>query len=86
MPVVRSPHSDGSRCPRCPILYRGSSWEKEKFPRQTLEQSGGRCVVCGGRDRVQAHHLWPLSEGGTDADGGKALCWTHHQLAHARTS
>ena len=49
-----------------------------------LAQTGGRCVVKGCRtpfDRVQAHHLQPLADGG-EADGpGVPMCHMHHRYA-----
>lgn len=48
-------------------------------------RDGGQCVVCGSTDRVQRHHVRPLSEGGIDHPSNMVtLCKFHHDQAHAR--
>jgi hypothetical protein len=73
-----------SRCERH-VVNRGSSGKQATFRRRTLRATGGRCAACGSADRVEAHHLRPLAAGGTDADGGVALCWRCHLLAHGQS-
>jgi len=46
-----------------------------------LAQTGGRCAVPGcltPHDRVQAHHLAPLADGGPADGAGVSLCHRHH--------
>lgn len=68
----------GSYCKGCqPNRFnktkRGSGGKASTFRRKTLAITGGACAICGGRDRVEAHHL-----GDTDAEGGVPLCRRHH--------
>jgi hypothetical protein len=80
----------GSYCRRCdpaPRRYRqkrGSGWAASRWRAKVLAQTGGRCAVPGCRtpyDRVQAHHVVALADGG-QADGvGVPLCLTHHVKA-----
>jgi hypothetical protein len=49
--------------------------------------TGGKCVVFGCYtpwDRVQAHHLHPLAEGGDPEGPGLPMCHTHHRLLTQR--
>jgi hypothetical protein len=41
----------------------------------------GRCALCGSTDRVEAHRVIALREGGSnDAEAnGMALCFRHHR-------
>ena len=79
--------SNSSYCPRHTPEYakrnpkRGSGGKAATFRRRTLAKTGGVCAVCGSDDRVEAHHLHPLADGG-DAEGvGVPLCRKHHRLA-----
>jgi hypothetical protein len=51
------------------------------FRSDTLAKTGGRCVVCGSTDRVEAHHIIGLREGGSNdaAVNGMPLCFDHHR-------
>ncbi len=59
---------------------RGSGGAAARFRAATLAKTQGRCALCGSTDRVEAHHIIGLLEGGTnDAHtNGQALCHTHH--------
>jgi hypothetical protein len=47
--------------------------------RQVLAASGGRCVVCGGREGIEGHHLEALEDGGRWDGPGVALCPACHR-------
>lgn len=50
-----------------------------------LERDGWKCVLCGSRDKVQAHHIVPASSDPSqkyNVDNGRALCKMHHERAH----
>jgi 5-methylcytosine-specific restriction endonuclease McrA len=51
------------------------------FRELTLAKTGGRCERCGSDDRVEAHHVIALSEGGSNdaATNGQALCFECHK-------
>jgi hypothetical protein len=64
---------------------RGSGAARERFRREVLAAAGGRCqavehgVRCIATDGLEAHHLRPLKDGGSnDPSNGVALCRSHH--------
>lgn len=58
---------------------------RTSLPDRVKRRDGGRCVVCGSTDRIQAHHVIPLAKGGlNDERNMLTLCWTHHQQAHRK--
>ena len=62
---------------------RVSGGRAATFRRAVLAPSGGRCAVCGSAENVEAHHVRPISEGGSsEPPNGLALCRAHHLLAH----
>lgn len=65
---------------------RGSGPTAARFRRETLAKTDGRCQLCGSTDRVQAHHVIGLEEGGpNDAEAnGMPLCHRHHRQLEAR--
>jgi 5-methylcytosine-specific restriction endonuclease McrA len=72
----------GSRCRRCEVTRRGTSAEQARYRREVLASTGGACARCGGTEKVEAHHLHPLADGG-DKDGpGVALCSDCHDREH----
>jgi hypothetical protein len=83
---------EGSYCPRHTRPKkrnprRGSGWQAQKWRDRVLRQTGGRCAVPGCRtpdDRVQAHHLVALADGGDPEGEGVALCHRHHVQASER--
>jgi hypothetical protein len=51
--------------------------------RALMDKYLGACAIdgCDSRNRLQAHHVIPWSEGGaTDQDNLILLCWFHHQV------
>lgn len=52
--------------------------------RQTvLRRDGNRCGNCGGRERLQVHHIVPLSRGGSNQPGNlRTLCYDCHARLH----
>lgn len=57
-------------------MRRGKSgWDATRFRKAVLPKSGGRCAVCRSTDRVEAHHVVAVADGGrNDATNGIALC------------
>ncbi len=72
-------HDPARTRPRNPA--RGSGWQASRWRARVLEQSGGRCVVCGSTDGVEAHHERALADGGEAGGEGIALCKQHHERA-----
>ena len=63
---------------------RGTGWDAQRWSAKVLAKTRGRCAVPGCRtplDRVQAHHLVALADGGPADGPGLAMCATHHQQA-----
>ena len=62
---------------------RGGGAAAAKFRDRVLNAAGHRCHRCGSRDGLQAHHVIPLREGGSnDPDtNGMALCRRCHPAA-----
>ncbi len=61
---------------------RGSGPTRARFRRDTLAKTGGRCELCHSTDRVQAHHVIGLHEGGSNdpTSNGQPLCHTCHHI------
>lgn len=80
----------GSYCAAHQPRYRhpgpGSGSASQAFRAAVLARSGGRCELCGSTDRVEAHHIIGLAEGGTNdpQTNGQALCHTYHVAIEAR--
>jgi hypothetical protein len=59
-----------SYCPRCDPrparvrAKRGTRWQQQQFRAAVLRRAGGRCERCGSTDRVEAHHLVAVANGG----------------------
>jgi len=53
----------GPRCRAC-AHNRRPAWARTVLPRETKARDGGRCVRCGSTDRIQAHHIIPVDDGG----------------------
>ena len=71
-----------SRSPAKQAGYRADAdWQ-----RAVVDRAGGRCAICGSRDRVCGHHLIPRRFKATrhELENGIALCNWHHWLAHNR--
>jgi hypothetical protein len=67
-----------------PMRYgRSSRMIPPALRRAVLGITGGYCAIdgCGGRYRVEVHHILPWSEGGTtDPENLLPLCWFHHHI------
>jgi hypothetical protein len=76
---------NGSYCPRHRpsrrSAARGSGGAQATFRRRTLAKYGERCFRCGSTNRVEAHHVHPLAEDGSQDDVGVPLCWQCHRRA-----
>jgi len=52
-------------------------WSEIKF--KVHERDGFRCVRCGSTERLEAHHIEPVSDGGVPVeDNLESLCWKCH--------
>lgn len=82
----------GSRCVECARAkdrtrqrYR-SGYSRTTWAKLVKERDGQRCRQPGCQtpyDRVEAHHIIPLAEGGADTiTNGVTLCHAHHQQRH----
>ena len=61
------------------------SAEFHRNRRKLLAQEGVACVVCGDSELLQADHIVPLEQGGTDGlENLQALCETHHKQKTAQ--
>lgn len=61
------------------------SAEFQRNRRKLLAQEGVACVECGDSDSLEADHIVPLEEGGTDALANlQALCHDHHKKKTAQ--
>lgn len=59
---------------------RGGGWQAAKFRSEVLRFAGYVCQRCGADGALQAHHVRPLVEGGTnDPANGVALCRRCHE-------
>lgn len=53
------------------------------FRRRLLHKYGKKCMVCGSRKKIEAHHIDPKGEGGSDdIENGILLCHRCHVQAH----
>jgi hypothetical protein len=76
-----------SYCPMCDPrpprvrAKRGTRWQQQQFRNAVLARAGGRCERCGSTDRVEAHHLIRVANGGQHdpALNGQALCVRCHR-------
>lgn len=64
-------------------IAQGADWERRRA--MVFERDGRRCQNCGAAGRLEAHHITPISEGGTnDLDNLTTLCRSCHIDAHRR--
>jgi hypothetical protein len=77
MPIER-----GSRCRRCKAERRGTSADQAAYRRRVLAATAGACVRCGAIEKVEAHHVVALGDGGDKHGPGVPLCGACHRLAH----
>lgn len=75
---------------RIPKLYGRKPFSKAAYgkdwsavSKSTIERAGNKCVDCGGTKKLQAHHIIPLSKGGTNTNFNLiALCEACHAKRH----
>ncbi len=48
-----------------------------------MERDGGRCVVCGSRNKLAMAHIHAKRNGGDTLDNVRMLCHFHHTAEHA---
>ncbi|OGN95247.1 MAG: hypothetical protein A2Z71_07265 [Chloroflexi bacterium RBG_13_50_21] len=66
-----------------------SSWRNEKLVINAHERRFTKdyCEGCGALETLEAHHLIPISWGGTSAQNNvKTLCHSCHTIAHKKLS
>jgi len=64
--------------------FRRDAAAHRRFAKAVKERDGYRCQECGSTERLIAHHVIPLQEGGThDPSNGITLCATCHAPRHA---
>jgi len=80
--------TNGSYCPthrprskRHPARRSGGA--QATFRKRTLKWWGERCIVCGSPEKVQAHHVHGLAQGGTHDGEGVPLCRRCHRQVDA---
>ena len=75
----------GSRCKECQRAYRPPA-AVHQLPAATKARDGGRCRVpdcTTPYDRVEAHHLTPVAQGGAHRlENMATLCHGHHVAVH----
>ena len=65
------------------IEYQILRHEGRDFRAKVLWRDGYTCQHCGSREHLQAHHILPKSEGGTNTPhNGLTLCADCHQASH----
>ena len=63
----------------------GSTRRWRKLRAFVLRRDGGRCQRCGGKEKLEAHHIIPRTAGGLDAPSNcRTLCLTCHDSLHGR--
>lgn len=78
------------RKPKIPKLYGRKPFSKSAYgtdwsstTKSIKERDGGRCVRCGSTNKVQTHHIIPLSKGGTNHSFNLiTLCESCHESQH----
>ena len=73
----------GSRCPPC---RRASPYQQPAWRRLSafVVARDGACVLCGGTERLSAHHVIPRAVGGYDApENLVSLCVSGHARLEA---
>lgn len=78
------------RKPYIPKLYGRKPFSKEAYGKdwkatstETIKMGGKRCSDCGSSDRLQVHHIIPLSKGGTNHPFNLiVLCHNCHEKRH----
>ncbi len=60
---------------------------KQEEVEQLLVNTGRRCCICHNYHNVSAHHIFPISEGGTDnIDNAITLCPNCHDVVHEKST
>jgi len=74
----------GSRCRAC-ANHRRPSWARTVLPADVKARDGHRCTQCGSTNRIQAHHIVPVEDGGPHtAANMRTLCHKCHLAEHRR--
>ena len=61
-------------------IYRGVN---STIRKKVLKRDDHHCVICGGDDQIQVHHIVPASQGGSDNLRNLiTLCHKDHDLVH----
>ena len=63
----------------------GSTRRWRKLRSYVLWRDGGRCQRCGGKERLECHHIIPRTAGGLDIPSNcRMLCLLCHDSLHGR--
>ena len=67
------------------ISWKGSTRRWRKLRAFVLRRDQGRCQRCGGKDRLECHHVIPQFAGGLDVPSNlRMLCLGCHNSLHGR--
>ena len=67
------------------VTRSGSSRRWRKLRAYVIRRDGVRCVRCGGKEKLECHHVIPRTAGGLDAPSNcRTLCLTCHDGLHGR--
>ncbi len=65
------------------VEFQQSEYEGEDFRAKVLWRDGYTCQRCGGKEKLNAHHIVPRHFGGTSTPkNGLTLCRTCHETLH----
>ena len=63
----------------------GSTRRWRKLRAFVLRRDGGRCQRCGGKEKLECHHVIPRTAGGLDTPSNtRILCAACHDSLHGR--
>ena len=73
--------------PHLENLKRRQNSTLRHWREHVLKRDGGKCVICGSRERLEAHHIIPVfcdpnRKYMYDVNNGITLCREHHQFVH----
>ena len=67
------------------ISYKGSTRRWRRLRSYVLARDGGRCQRCGGKEKLECHHVVPSAAGGSDTPSNlRTICVLCHDMIHGR--
>ena len=66
----------------------GKPLTRDAFREGVIARDGGKCVFCGSRERLDAHHILErrlFADGGYHLDNGATVCAEHHMACEQTT-